>query len=78
MTIDPPKRLERYDDLPIDCQMAIETEFQELADRAEAAGWHRFDVAQALLELAQNHILGMKADADFIIALDKAVKERGN
>lgn len=60
MTIKGPKQRARYADLPLDCQMALEAEFQDLAERGEKAGWSRSDVAEALLELAQNHILAMR------------------
>ena len=37
-----------------DCEMALEEEFRDVADRAEAAGWSRGEVATALLSLAEN------------------------
>lgn len=50
--INPPKRSGRYDDRDIDCQQAIEHEFQELMENVIAAGWGPEEVAEAIEALA--------------------------
>ncbi len=59
-----PKHPKCHPDRDILCQEAIEAEFQSLADRAQAAGWSREEVATALMELADNHFLAMNANAE--------------
>jgi hypothetical protein len=60
--IEAPKTGANYADRAVDCQFAIETAFQDLARRAEFAGWTEDDVSAALLELARNHINGIIAN----------------
>lgn len=59
-----PKHSKRHPDRDLLCQEALEAEFQLLADRAQAAGWSREEVATALMELADNHFLAMNANAE--------------
>lgn len=39
------------------CQDAVHIAFQELAGRAVAAGWSEQEVAAALVDVADNHML---------------------
>lgn len=64
MDIKGPTRPDDHPDLSLDCQMALESEFQALAERAVDAGWRPTDVANALVELADNHMLGLIASAE--------------
>ena len=57
-----PTRPEDHPDYPLDCQMAMEDEFKAVAERAEQAGWGRMDVANALVQLADNHMLGLMSE----------------
>ncbi|WP_312366124.1 hypothetical protein [Ensifer sp.] len=57
--IAPPKLPACHPDRGSQCQKALETEFQLLACRAEAAGWSPEEVAAALIDLADNHFLSM-------------------
>jgi hypothetical protein len=50
-------------DLDIDCEFAIETDFLSLVDRAKGEGWADDEVANALLSLAQNHVLALRRQA---------------
>lgn len=59
-----PKHSKHHPDRDLLCQEAMEAEFQSLAERAQAAGWSRAEVATALLELADNHFLAMNAEAE--------------
>ena len=45
--------------------------FQDLANRAVAAGWSEREVAAALVDLADNHMLMHDANADTEAALAK-------
>lgn len=46
------------------CQEAIEPGFHELAENAEGAGWSATEVAAALVDLADNHMLALAANAE--------------
>ncbi|GAB4351038.1 MAG: hypothetical protein Kow0026_07750 [Oricola sp.] len=50
-------------DRDIDCEAAMEAEFEALIDRALAAGWSEDEVTNALLSLAQNRVDASRADA---------------
>ena len=54
---------ERTFDLDVDCEFAIETDFLSLVDRAKGEGWADDEVANALLSLAQNHVLALRQQA---------------
>ena len=69
MTIDPPNRPIGHPDRGLDREEAMEPAFQDLARRAEAAGWSGDELAAALLSLAQNHILGRAAEAEMDAAI---------
>ena len=51
-SIPPPKRHAPYPDRDIDCQQAIEAAFQELMERASAAGWRPVEIAEAVGQVA--------------------------
>ncbi|GGD41788.1 hypothetical protein [Aureimonas glaciei] len=70
-----PKTAADYADRAIDCQFAMETAFQDLARRAEFAGWTEDDVSAALLELARSHIKGIIADRKTAVDLAEADKQ---
>lgn len=59
-----PKHPKCHPDRNLHCQEALEAEFQHLAVRAEAAGWSQNEVAEALLELAENNYLTMNAETE--------------
>ena len=50
--IAPPRRTDRYPDRDIDCQEAIEAEFQRLVQDIAAAGWGPSEIAEAIENLA--------------------------
>jgi hypothetical protein len=56
MTITAPTTKKGYLDRAIDCQSALEPAFEDLAERAEVAGWGRSDVAFALTNLGRLHL----------------------
>lgn len=52
-----PAKLGDYPDRDIHCQEALEDAFMELTERGVQSGWVQIEVLQALLELAQNHVM---------------------
>lgn len=64
MSVDDPDRF-------LECQDAMDIAFQDLANRAVAAGWSEREVAAALVDLADNHMLMHDANADTEAALAK-------
>ncbi|MFZ2103499.1 MAG: hypothetical protein WAU86_23345 [Oricola sp.] len=50
-------------DRDLDCELAIETEFDAMIERAKEAGWTADEVTNALLSLAQARIEESRADA---------------
>lgn len=74
MIIIPPTIPTDHPDRPIACQEAIETAFLSLADQAQDAGWREAEVAAALVDLADNHLLAIEANgylADLLKRLGK-------
>ena len=67
-----PKRDDDYADRSLDCQFALEPAFQELAARAQAAGWSEDDVSTALLEPHQ--IRGIIADRKTKLDIEDAAR----
>jgi hypothetical protein len=65
-----------YADSAIDCRFAMEPAFQDLARRAEFAGWTEDDVSAALLELARNHINSIIAYRKTATYLAEAQEDR--
>ena len=51
-------------DRTLDCEFAMEPAFQALAEAAERVGWAPADVASALVNLADNHVLARAANAE--------------
>jgi hypothetical protein len=74
--IKPPTVPEKDPDRFIRCQDALHVEFQDLVDRAVAAGWRPEEVLVSLIELADNHALRMEANAEVDAAL-KILKRKG-
>ena len=60
MTFDPPKKPYQYPDRLIDCQVAIDEAFQEMWEDIAAAGWGREEIANAIYELTDNHLTGLR------------------
>lgn len=63
--IAPPPTNDRCDRFLL-CQEALETAFINLAAAAADAGWERDEVAAALVELADNNVLSLRANKDLI------------
>jgi hypothetical protein len=59
-----PKHPKCHPDRSLHCQEVLEAEFQYLATKAEAAGWSRNEVAEALIELAENNYLAVNAETE--------------
>ena len=71
-----PRKLGPYPDRNLDCQESLEAGFLALVDQAEAAGWVRIEIYDALIELIENHAIGdhtLEADID---AVQRAIRDR--
>lgn len=60
--IRPPK--DKSADRFLDCQEAIETKLQELVAEAVEAGWGEQETLSAVIETAENLVLGAQANDD--------------
>ncbi len=71
-----PRKLGPYPDRDLDCQQSLEAKFIALVDQAEAVGWVRIEIYDALIELIENHAIGdhtLEADID---AVQRAIRDR--
>ncbi|WFU10907.1 hypothetical protein QA646_08730 [Rhizobium sp. CB3090] len=57
------------------CQFALSSAFSQVAAAAAAAGWKEREIAAALVDLADNHMLGLIAAGEFENLLS-AIKKR--
>lgn len=73
--ISPPTRSDDDPDRHVQCQEALLSAFQDLIAAATEAGWHEREVAVAMIDLADHHILGMMETekTSAIIALIKRI-----
>lgn len=62
MKIAGPKRPRTHPHRHLDCEEAIEAMFHGVAAAAEAAGWSRYETADALISLADNHVLAIEVN----------------
>lgn len=51
-------------DRHLSCQEAIEQAFQAVAEMARRSGWSTGEIAAALVDLADNHMLALAAQRD--------------
>ncbi|HEV7253399.1 MAG TPA: hypothetical protein VGN97_09910 [Mesorhizobium sp.] len=72
-----PKRGADDPDREIDCQEAAEAEFQEFAERMEAAGWTAQETDTALLALAMARIKARMANRELEAAIQRATESMG-
>ncbi len=66
----PPRHEKSYPDRRLDCEFALEPEFQALAERAEAIGWSAWEVAAAHTGLAAARLRMLAANR----ATDDAIR----
>lgn len=59
----------RHPDRHIDCQEILEDRVITIVDDARAAGWSMEEIAVALVELADNMVLGHRANVNLEAAL---------
>ncbi|KAF0135614.1 MAG: hypothetical protein FD152_1277 [Xanthobacteraceae bacterium] len=78
MTIPRPKTTPADPDHVLDAEFALEPYFQELAEKAKAAGWDEDVVAMALVGLAEAHLHMRKANGatDLAISLARAKRQQ--
>ncbi|MBA8878270.1 hypothetical protein [Phyllobacterium myrsinacearum] len=60
------------------CQSAMQIVFQNTAERAMAAGWREQEVAVALVDLADNHMLTLGSNQEIMKATKKAISKLGS
>lgn len=60
----PPETGEHHPDRHLSCQEALEPGFQALAEMAEQSGWSADEIAAALVDLADNHMLARAANME--------------
>ena len=58
--LSPPKKPYQYLDRAIDCQLSLDEAFRELWENVAAAGWGPEEIADALYELTDNHLAGLR------------------
>jgi hypothetical protein len=72
MTIPSPRYPEDHPDRAIECQFALEPDFQDLVRRAVKSGWTEDEVATTMIDLAHNHLKGIIADRRTLLDIDEA------
>jgi DNA ligase D-like protein (predicted ligase) len=60
------------------CQSAMQIAFQNMAERAMAAGWREQEVAAALVDLADNHMLTFDSNQEIKEATKSAISKLGS
>jgi hypothetical protein len=61
-----------HPDRHIDCQEILEDRINIIMDDARAAGWSTEEIAVAIVELADNLVLGQRANDDMEAVFDLA------
>ena len=74
MTVTEPKNPPEHAHRGVDCERAMGPAFQEAIVEALAAGWTEAEAAEAMLELARNHIAGMLADQYMDMDIEAAAR----
>ena len=72
--VSPPKRPSDHPDRQLDCEEALEAAFQEVAEKAVAAGWDAKEIAMSLVGLAEAHIKAMRENEKTEEAISAARK----
>jgi hypothetical protein len=65
-------------DRSVRCQNAMQIAFQNMAERAMAAGWRDQEVAAALVDLAENHMLALGSNQEIKEATKSAISKLGS
>lgn len=68
----PPETDRDHPDRHLSCQEAIEPAFQAVVQMAERSGWGVTEVAAALIDLADNHMLACIANVETAEMIKKA------
>ncbi len=69
-----PKTLTEHPDRFLNCQEAIADAFRLLTDQAVMAGWGETEVAGALVDIADCHMLSLASNLETERMLDQASK----
>lgn len=73
-----PKRPNGHPDRQLDCEEAMEAAFQEIAEKAIAAGWGQQEIALALVGLVQAHIHALRENEKTEAAMSRARRRYGH
>ncbi len=71
----PPPVPEDHPDRHVSCQFALHAAFVRLAARAVASGWNAREVAAAIVDLADNHMLSLITLGE-LKAIVEAIRKR--
>lgn len=74
IAVAPPETSRSHPDRHLACQEALEPAFQALAEAAEQSGWSGDEVAAALVDLADHHMLARAANAETEVQIGAARK----
>ena len=69
-----PRALSEHPDHFLNCQEAIADAFRKLAEQAVMAGWGETEVAGALVDIADCHMLSLASNLETERMLDQAIK----
>ncbi len=72
--VSPPKRPIDHPDRQLDCEEAMEAAFQEVAEKATAAGWGQQEIAIGLIGMVQAHIHALRENEKTEEAIAQARK----
>ncbi|KQY20802.1 hypothetical protein [Rhizobium sp. Root483D2] len=72
----PPAQSGPYPDRHLHCQMLMEERFRAVLDDAVAAGWALDEAATAMVELADNQVLMIMANAETDDEIARTIKSR--
>lgn len=74
MDITAPKKPPEHPDRGIDCELAMKPTFQAAIADAVAVGWTEAEAAEAMLELARNHIASILAHQGAYLDIEAAAR----
>lgn len=77
-TISSPRRPPEHPDRQLDCEEAMEAAFQDVVEKAMAAGWGQQEIAIGLIGLVQAHIHALRENEKTEAAMSRARKRYGH
>ncbi|MBB4116964.1 hypothetical protein FHT80_006345 [Rhizobium sp. BK226] len=71
-----PRSLSEHPDRFLNCQEAIADAFRQLAEQEVMAGWGEIEVAGALADISDFHLLSLASNLETERMIEQAIKER--